>query len=128
MGSQGLLFIGASGSGKSTLALEMIALGATLVSDDKVVLTSKPEGELWMSAPDALCGLIEARGVGLLTLPEHGAYARAVVDLDQIETQRLPSAREIVLAGASLTLLHRVESPAFASILMGYLKGQRQTP
>ena len=122
------MFTGTSKSGKSTLAIEMIALGATLVSDDQVTITGKPDGAVWMSAPDPLPGLIEARGVGLLAIPRKGAYARAVVDLDQIETQRLPPTREIVLAGVSLPLLYRVESPAFASILMVYLKGQRQTP
>lgn len=128
VGSQGLLVIGASGSGKSTLALEMIALGATLVADDKVELLPKPEGALWMSCPKPLCGLIEARGVGLLSVPHQGAFARAVVDLDQVETERLPKARETDVAGITLPLLHRVESRAFASILMVYLKGQCQTP
>ena len=35
---KGLLILGASGAGKSSLTFEMIALGATLVSDDRTCL------------------------------------------------------------------------------------------
>lgn len=35
---RGLLILGASGSGKSTLAVEMMAFGAALVADDRVLL------------------------------------------------------------------------------------------
>ena len=59
------LILGASGRGKSTLALTLMAMGATLVSDDGVVLRRAPDG-LTASAPPALAGLVEARGIGLL--------------------------------------------------------------
>lgn len=126
--NRGLLIVGASGSGKSSLALELIALGATLIADDKVIVIPNPEGAVWASAPDTTQGLIEARGVGLLATPFEGAFLSAVVDLDQVEEDRLPERRETQIAGVSMPLLYRVVSPAFASILLVYLKGQRSAP
>ena len=43
---RGLLIRGASGSGKSGLALEMMARGAQLVSDDRVIVSDRDDG-LW---------------------------------------------------------------------------------
>ena len=120
--AQGLLIIGKSGSGKSSLALEMIALGATLVADDQVVL-KRGDGGLLMSPPDALCGRIEARGLGILRTDHAPAWARLVVDMDHKETGRLPKKRETVIAGEHLPLVRRVESPAFASMLYVLLSG-----
>lgn len=125
---RGLLITGASGSGKSSLALEMMALGADLVADDRVEVRSHPEGGLILQAPKAIRGLIEARGLGLLRAPSVSAHATAVVDLDQKETARLPDRREIVIAGVTLPLLAGVESHIFASMLVLYLKGGRAEP
>ena len=36
---RGILILGESGSGKSTLAIQLIALGASLVADDKTLMT-----------------------------------------------------------------------------------------
>lgn len=74
----GFLLLGASGAGKSDLALRLIDRGARLVADDRVVLEAR-EGTLWASPPTPLAGLLEVRGLGLVTLdhlPEarlHGA-------------------------------------------------------
>ena len=66
---RGLLILGPSGSGKSGLALRLIALGATLVSDDRTRITAH-EGLLTATCPSpAILGLIEARGLGLLRAP-----------------------------------------------------------
>ncbi len=115
-----LLLTGASGSGKSTLALELIALGGILVADDRVV-TEVRAGGLWLDAPDALKGRIEARGIGILTCPSAPARAHAVVDLDGVETSRLPNPRRTEVAGVELPLLRKVESPAFPAMLRLYL-------
>lgn len=122
---RGLLLTGPSGSGKSSLALQMMAFGADLVADDQVCVTPLSEGGLKLSAPEPTKGLIEARGVGLIMAPVASAYAVAVVDLSQTETERLPSERETVIGGVRLPLLKRVETPAFAAILMNYLKSGR---
>ena len=121
-GSAALLLTGASGSGKSTLALQLIGLGAVLVADDRVVATPR-EGGLWLTAPDAIRDRIEARHFGLLTCPATSAWARAVVDLDNTETDRLPDARGTVISGVRLPSFRMVVSPAFPTMLMLYLKG-----
>ncbi len=121
----GLLILGASGSGKSGLALDLMALGATLVSDDRVIL-SRAGDDLVASAPPAIAGLIEARGIGLLNARPHGPVTLGcVVDLDRTETDRLPARRQILLLGVSVTLLLKVESRHFASALMQYCKKGR---
>ncbi|MBE9636174.1 HPr kinase/phosphorylase [Salipiger mangrovisoli] len=123
-----LLIRGASGSGKSGLALEMMARGARLVSDDRVVLTLE-DGGLWAAPPAPLAGLIEARGLGLLHaahLPR--AEVVALLDLDTPETERLPPRRQIMLHSQNLPLLHNVAHPYFPAALVQYLKGATRDP
>lgn len=122
---RGLLITGASGSGKSTLAIEMMALGADLVADDRVEVRRRPEGGLILSAPEPIRGLIEARGLGLLRAPAGVALAVGIVDLDRTGKDRLPVPRDIVIAGEPLPVLDGLETRAFASILLLYLKGGR---
>lgn len=102
---RGLLITGVPGSGKSTLALELIALGATLVADD-VVLVDARAGGLRMRAPERLAGLIEARGIGILRLPhEAGAPLDLIADLDRPEPDRVPPARHRDLLGHRVRLI-----------------------
>ena len=122
LGSAGLLITGRAGAGKSSLALELMALGASLVADDQVVLVRKHEG-LLMSAPATLAGKIEARGVGILKCDAAPAWLRVVVDMDHVETGRLPKPLEVDISGARVRLIRRVEAPAFASMLYILLKG-----
>ena len=121
-GSAGLLITGRAGVGKSSLALELMALGATLVADDQVVLTRRPEG-LLMSAPATLDGKIEARGIGIMTCDAAPAWLRVVVDMDHVEARRLPEPMEIAVSGEHVRLIRRVEAPAFASMLYILLRG-----
>ena len=124
VGNRALLITGASGTGKSGLALQLVALGAKLVADDGVAARRRPEGGLLLTCPVPTRGLIEARGVGLLQVPfTEAALAVAAVDLDRTETARLPEPQDIVIAGETIPLLQRVEGPAFASILLLYLRG-----
>lgn len=64
----GVLILGESGAGKSDLALRLIAMGATLVADDRcdLFVTS---GELRAAVPATLAGMIEVRGVGIVQVP-----------------------------------------------------------
>jgi HPr kinase/phosphorylase len=125
---RGCLIIGASGSGKSSLALSLMACGATLVSDDRVTLT-RSDTDLSASAPPAIRGLIEARGIGILTCePADPVAIRIVVDMDRTETERLPENRMTELLGLRLPLLYRVEAPHFAPALIQLLKSGRQEP
>ena len=122
-GHAGLLITGKSGSGKSTLALQLMAIGAKLVADDRVELTPLAEGGLRLSVPSAISGLIEARGFGVLSAEPVTAIARAVVDLNRIETARIPDPKEIVIASESLRCFGKVESPAFPAMLRLHLAG-----
>ena len=64
----GVLLLGPSGSGKSDLALRLIDAGAVLVADDQVDIAAV-DGRLEAAPPAALAGRIEARGLGILSLP-----------------------------------------------------------
>lgn len=101
----GLLIIGPSGSGKSSLALELMATGADLVSDDRTDVVRKGAAVI-ASAPQALTGKIEARGVGLLNAAHVDAARLAlVVDLGRDEEERLPIRHHHDLLGVSLPLV-----------------------
>ncbi len=88
---EGVLLRGPSGAGKSDLALRLIDGGASLVADDQVQCRCDG-GTLYASAPPALAGVIEVRGLGPVRM-EHlpRVPLRLVADLvtpDRIE--RLP--------------------------------------
>ena len=65
---RGVLVEGPSGAGKSDLALRTIGLGPRLVADDRV-LVFVSSGRLYGKAPAPLAGLLEARGVGIVSVP-----------------------------------------------------------
>ena len=116
------LIRGASGSGKSTLALEMIALGAVLVADDRTHLRRAGAAVL-AEAPEAILGRIEARGVGLLAAPTAGPVPLTlVVDMDAGPPARLPEPRETEILGLSLPLVENPRAPHFPAALMLYLR------
>ncbi len=68
IGGRALLIEGPSGSGKSSLALALLDRGAGLIGDDGVTLTVKGS-VLIANPPPHIGGLLEVRGVGLVTLP-----------------------------------------------------------
>lgn len=128
---RGLLILGPSGAGKSSLALQMMAWGAELVADDRVVLTVA-DGALWASAPAPLSGLIEARGVGILSArPLARAQLALVADLEGAALGgaggRLPPAREIALNGVVLPLVSAPFGPHLGPALLQYLRGGRKS-
>jgi serine kinase of HPr protein (carbohydrate metabolism regulator) len=90
-GDIGVLLRGPSGLGKSDLALRLIEAGATLVADDRVML-SAVDGRLVAHPPPALAGLLEVRGIGLVELPYASDIGVAlIVDLVPPEVvDRLP--------------------------------------
>jgi len=126
LGERGLLILGASGAGKSALALQLMAFGATLVSDDRTIATKSPERGVLLSAPDAIHGKIEARGVGLLRAEVVQTVPLAlVVDLDRPEVERLPIHRTIPVLGQDFPLLHNAVSLHFPFAILQYLKAGR---
>ena len=125
-----VLVTGPSGAGKSSLCLTLLALGARLVSDDRTLVTATPQGLVASCPSDAIRGLIEARGIGLLRAdPLDQVPVALVVDLGQVETHRLPPPRHITMLGATLPLLHRPQTDAFPAALMVYLsQGVQERP
>ncbi len=119
---RGVLILGASGRGKSALALQLMALGGTLVADDRVVLQADG-GRLVATCPPAITGLIEARGVGILNAACQAAATMAlVVDLDRSADQRLPDRAYTRICGCDLPLINRIDGPHFAAIIVQILK------
>lgn len=126
MNGRGLLILGAAGRGKSALALQMMALGARLVADDRTEVAKVPGG-IVASCPASIKGMIEARGVGILRAdPLPKSLLSLVVDLDQTETERLPPLRKHLIMDHSLDLVLGSQSAHFPSALMCYLIGGRQ--
>ncbi|OAN78435.1 serine kinase [Sulfitobacter sp. EhC04] len=119
---RGVLIIGPSGAGKSALALQLIALGATLVADDRTRV-SRHGDDVIADVPESIAGLIEARGLGILRVPHVGPTPLAlVVDLSQAEQDRLPPPRSHRVLGLDIPCLHRVDGPHFASAILLYLR------
>ena len=116
VGARAVLIRGPSASGKSRLALELLEAARTgalrfarLVADDRVHLEAIG-GRLLARPAEALAGLIEVRGVGLLRVThEPRAVIGLVVDLDAPDAQRLPTAdqRSIEINGILVPRLAR---------------------
>jgi HPr kinase/phosphorylase len=114
VGARAILIRGPSGCGKSRLALELIQAAesgslrfARLVADDRVHLAAAA-GRLLARPAEALKGLIEVRGIGLLRLPyEPCAVVGLVIDLAATDETRLPDhgQRELLIDGISLPRL-----------------------
>lgn len=88
-----------SGGGKSDLALRLVDEGALLVADDQTELALE-DGEVFASAPPAIAGRMEIRGLGVVAMP---AVAKA----------RLTLVADLVPPGR----LERLPEPLFCSFL-----------
>ena len=117
-----VLITGRAGAGKSTLGLQFMALGCDLIADDRTALDLS-DGQVMASCPPTILGLIEARGIGILTAKAAPTAAvHLVVDLDQAEAERLPQRRYYTLLGCNLPLIWRVEGAQFAPAILQILK------
>jgi serine kinase of HPr protein (carbohydrate metabolism regulator) len=97
-----VLLRGPSGAGKSDLALRLIDGGAHLVADDQVELRRAGERVL-VTAPAAIAGLIEVRGVGIVRV-EAAAEATLALLVDLVpsaEIDRFPDARSEDVLGVA---------------------------
>ena len=115
---RGVLLMGAPGSGKSSLALQLIdqpGMGVTgtpktavLVADDQVVLNARGN-VIFATAPAALAGLLEIRGIGIVRVPVQAEVpVSLVVKLMPAATiERLPDPRDAhaVLLGMRLPMV-----------------------
>jgi serine kinase of HPr protein (carbohydrate metabolism regulator) len=106
IGGLGVLIRGPSGSGKSDLALRLIDAGAGLVADDQTELSVRGS-RLAARCPDAIAGLLEVRGVGLVRLPPLAwAPVGLVVDLVEPGTvERMPEPAIAEYLGLSVPLV-----------------------
>jgi HPr kinase/phosphorylase len=130
VGARAVLIRGPSGSGKSRLALELIEAARTrllafarLVADDRVHLEAA-HGRLLARPAEALAGLIEVRGVGLVRLPyEASAVVGLVVDLAAADARRLPEAasRTIEIGGIELPRLAVASREAALPAVLAYI-------
>jgi serine kinase of HPr protein (carbohydrate metabolism regulator) len=116
IGGGAVLLRGRPGAGKSDLALRLVDGGALLVADDQTRLERRGDA-LVASAPAAIAGRIELRGVGILEVPSVAeAPLRLVVDLVAPEAvERLPEPQSCELLGVALPLLRLAPFEASAA-------------
>ena len=102
----GILLRSPSAGGKSDLALRLIDAGAELVADDRVNLLVRRDG-LCASAPRALYGLLEVRGLGILRLPAtEKINITLVCEMDNLERiERMPEDKSTCILGIELPLI-----------------------
>lgn len=122
---EGILITGPSGAGKSRLALELLAAGATLVADDRVLISRRGD-RLVAGAPPGLPAAIEARGIGLIAVPlAPPTPLRLVVDLASKAEERLPPKRAITYLAVEIELLFGGGHPFLALALTSLLRQGR---
>lgn len=104
VGDRGILITGPSGAGKSTLAIELIERAngfAALVGDDRIIIEKHSDGRYMGSVPASIAGLIEVRGIGIVSRPnETSAVIDLIVDLvegDAIDRMPEPQFQDGVL-------------------------------
>jgi len=116
LGGEGVLILGEPGSGKSALALRLIdepgygisgvLLRSELIADDQVIV-SRDQDRLTASAPAALRGKLEIRGLGIVTLvtPPSVPLALVVKLQDHAAIERLPDPAIFDILGMALPLV-----------------------
>jgi serine kinase of HPr protein (carbohydrate metabolism regulator) len=118
---RGVLLRGRSGVGKSDLALRAAAAGWRLVADDRSLVFRSGAG-LFARAPKTIAGLIEARGVGVLTL-ERRAFVQVVLAIDCVEQanglERVPEWDMVEIVGVCLPRLGLFAREASAVVKLG---------
>jgi serine kinase of HPr protein (carbohydrate metabolism regulator) len=116
---RGALIAGPSGAGKSDLALRVLEAGFRLVADDRTLVWASG-GRLYGRAPEALAGLIEARGLGVM--PERAvAFAEVVLMIRcaaaaEIERTPEPGLEAIANVAIALSYLDAREPSAPAKL------------
>lgn len=112
----GIVLRGPPGSGKSDLALRLVDQGARLVADDQIHIWVDG-GRLLGAAPGTIDGLMEVRGMGIITMPSVARVEiELVVDLLVAEDiSRMPEPGYTEIAGVRLPLFHLTPFEASAT-------------
>ena len=103
--ARAVLIGGPSGAGKSDLALRLIDRGFTLVSDDQTLVRKSGE-RLLATAPAAIAGKLEIRGIGIVDMETvNDVPICLVVDLTS-DIRRMPDdSRERSVLGIAVPLI-----------------------
>ena len=133
-----VLIRGAAGRGKSGLALQLLALGADLVADDRTRLW-RDGAQVLATAPETMNSSTLARAVlmpewratssssprwwPILHLPPVTAQPLVlIVDMDNEEAERLPPLRHEGILGLDIPSVRKSAFPHLAAALLLYLK------
>ncbi len=100
---RGVLIEGPSGAGKSDLALRALDAGFQLVADDRVALWVSG-GRLFGRAPPTLAGLIEVRGLDVVSSPAL-ILAKVVLVATYNSPERIPARQSADRLGVDLPLV-----------------------
>lgn len=104
------------------MALQLLALGADLVADDRCDLSETPDAPI-ASRPASLPEAIEARGLGILAAPCVGpTKLLAVIDLDKVTDDRMPVENSVRIGQHVVPLLEMVTSSHLPAALLHFLK------
>lgn len=116
VGGKGVLILGDPGTGKSDIALKLIdgegygisskLLRSQLVADDQVVVTQRGKA-LTASAPPALKGKFEIRGLGIVDVKTKPKVTLGLVVKLQAHAhiERMPDSATFEILGVSLPLI-----------------------
>ena len=106
----GVLLLGPPGSGKSDLLLRLLDHRFVLVADDQVRIADG-----CASAPDALAGLLEVRGLGIMRLP-FAASAPLALAVGMGTGERLPRPATHPATGLPLVMVDPLHASAPARV------------
>jgi serine kinase of HPr protein (carbohydrate metabolism regulator) len=118
-----VMITGPSGSGKSDLTLRLLDRGFTLVSDDQTIV--RRDGDrLVATAPPAIAGKREVRGIGIVEVERLGDVPVALLVELTSDIQRLPDdSRERPILGVGLPLISidamTASAPSKVSLALG---------
>jgi serine kinase of HPr protein (carbohydrate metabolism regulator) len=134
---EGILLLGEPGAGKSDLALRLIdepgygisgsLVRSKLVADDQVIVT-RQEDRLIASAPPAIQGKLEIRGLDIVTLAAQPSVALSLVVKLQSPSriERLPDHATFDILGLALPLVeidgNSASAPARLRAALHWLK------